>query len=184
MAIGLASNWLRAGKPHREVRTVLLHLREKILPAIARACEIPLLHHPAKVCNAAFNRLDTTIASGIEHQLRGAREFSGLRGRQAKIHLEGDPSLRVPSDACGRGDRACLWRERPLELHGVPSSSVACQTPLVARTSACTAAAALHADPCGDGLGDERCIKRLARERRCGKGKGASAARLAAARRT
>ena len=91
----LGEQRLRAGKPHREVWTVLLHLREEILPAIARACEIPLLHHPAEVCNAAFNRLDTAIASGIEHQLRGARELSGLRGRQTKIHLEGDPSLRV-----------------------------------------------------------------------------------------
>jgi hypothetical protein len=30
----------------------------------------------------------------------------------------------------------------------------------------------LYADSCGDGLGDERCIKRLARERRCGKRQG------------
>src|SRR4029077_14190302 len=83
---------LRAGKPHCEVWTVLLHLREEVLPAMTHPCEMPLLHHAAEVCNAAFNRLDTTIAPWIEHQLRGAHELGGLRRSQAKIHLEGDPS--------------------------------------------------------------------------------------------
>ena len=91
----LVEQRLRAGKPHGEVRAVLLHLREEVLPAIARAREIPLLHHAAEVCDAVFNRLDAAIASGIEHQFGGARELGGLRGSQAKIHLEGDPSLRV-----------------------------------------------------------------------------------------
>jgi len=36
-----------------------------------------------------------TISSGIEHQLRGVRNLSGLRRRQTKIHLESNPSLRV-----------------------------------------------------------------------------------------
>src|SRR5271154_7201835 len=86
---------LRTGQPHREVWTVLLHLRQEVLPAMTNTCEMPLLHHAAEVCNAAFHRLDTPIASGIEHQLRGALQLSSLRGRQAKIHLEGDPSLWV-----------------------------------------------------------------------------------------
>ena len=109
----LGEQRLRTGKPHREVWTVLLHLRKEVLPAMTRTCEIPLLHHAAEVCNAAFHRLDTAIASGIEHQLRGARKLSGLRGRQAKIHLEGDPLLwvlrtRVAAEivlACGQKDR-------------------------------------------------------------------------------
>src|ERR1700735_408671 len=91
----LGEHCLRTGKPHREVWTVLLYLREEVLPAMTCTCEVPLLYHAAEVCNIAFHRLDTSIASGIEHQLRGALEFSGLRGGQAKIHLESDPSLWV-----------------------------------------------------------------------------------------
>src|SRR6202034_11739 len=64
----LGQQRLRAGQPHREMWTVPLHLLEEILPSIARACQMPLLHHPAEVCNAALNRLDAAIASGIEHQ--------------------------------------------------------------------------------------------------------------------
>ncbi len=36
----LGEQRLRAGKPHREVWTVLLHLREEVLPAITHTCEI------------------------------------------------------------------------------------------------------------------------------------------------
>src|ERR1700739_4893730 len=94
------SNWLgeqrlSTGKPHREVWTVLLHLREEVFPAMTCTCEMPLLHHAAEVCNTAFNRLDTTIASGIKHQLRGALQLRSLLGRQAEIHLEGNPSLWI-----------------------------------------------------------------------------------------
>ena len=77
----LGEQWHRTGKPHSEVWAVLLDLRDEVLPAMARTCEMPLLHHAAEICNAAFNRLDTTIAPGIEHQLRGASELSGLRRR-------------------------------------------------------------------------------------------------------
>ena len=54
----------------------------------------------------------------------------------------------------------------------VPSSSVACQTLRCRASERLHTAAALYADSCGDGLGDERCIKRLARERGCGKRQG------------
>ena len=77
----LSEQRLSAGKPHSEVWTVLLHLRKEVLPAMTRTREMPLLHHAAQVCNAAFHWLDTAIASGIEHQLRGARQLRGLRGR-------------------------------------------------------------------------------------------------------
>ena len=68
----LGEQRFRAGKPHCKVWTVLLHLREEALPTEAHTRKIPLLHHAAEVCNAALNRLDTAVASGIEHQLRGA----------------------------------------------------------------------------------------------------------------
>ena len=77
----LGQQRLRAGKPHGKVWTVLLHLREEVLPAMSDPCKIPLLHHAAQVCNAAFDRLDTAIAARIEHQLRRARKLRGLRGR-------------------------------------------------------------------------------------------------------
>ena len=168
----LVEQRLRTGKPHREVWTVLLHLREEVLPAIAHTCEIPLLHHAAEVCNAALNRLDTTIASGIEHELRGALELSGLRGRQAKIRLEGDPSIRVLGTrvaaeivlACGEKDRWSFTGGAVVE-RSLPG--VACRAAQRLHT-----AAALYADSCSDGFGDERCIKRLARERGCGKRQG------------
>src|SRR5579863_8394780 len=91
----LVQQRLSAFKPHRQVWTILLHLRDKALPVIARSREILLLHHPAKVRNATFHRLNAPIASGIEHQFRGARQLSRLPGRKAVIHLEGHPSLRV-----------------------------------------------------------------------------------------
>ena len=139
---------------------------------MTRTCEIPLLHHAAEVCNAAFHRLDTAIASGIEHQLRGARQLSGLRGRQAKIHLEGDPSLwvlrtRVAAEivlACGEKDGWSFIGGAVVE-RSLPD--VACRAAERLHT-----AAALYADSRGDGLGDERCIERLARERGCGKRQG------------
>src|SRR5665213_44743 len=160
---------LRAGKPHREVGAVLLHLREELLPAMAHTGEMPLLHYAAEVCDAALNRLDTAIASGIEHQLGGARELGGLRGREAKIHLEGDPSLRVQRTrvaaeivlACGEKDRWSFTGGAVVE-RSLPD--VACRAAERLHT-----ATALHADPCGDGFGNERCIQRLARERGCGK---------------
>ena len=43
---------------------------------------------------------------------------------------------------------------------------------LVGATERLHTATALYADSCGDGFGDERCIKRLARERGCGKRQG------------
>src|SRR5665213_2126303 len=58
--------WLRTAKPHREVGTVLLHLRKKTFPAKTRTCKIPPLHHTAEIRNAVFHRLNTTVASGIE----------------------------------------------------------------------------------------------------------------------
>ena len=154
----LGEQSLRTGKPHGEVRAVLLHLRKKILPAIARACKIPLLHYPAKICNAAFNRLDTTVASGIEDQFRGAREFGGLRGRQTIIRFEGDPSLRILGTrvaaeivfACGEKDR---WSFTGVAVIETGSPDVACGA-----SERLHRAAALHADPCGDCFGDECCI--------------------------
>src|SRR6202044_3968213 len=86
---------LRTVKPHREVGTVLLHLRKEAIPAKARTCKISPLHHTAKIRNAVFDRLDTTVASGIERQLGGVRQVSGLGGRQSVIHLESDPLVRV-----------------------------------------------------------------------------------------
>src|ERR1700677_3633514 len=66
----LVQQRLSARQPHGEVRAVLLHLREEMIPAIAHARKIPLLDHPAEVRNAALNRLNPAIASGIQHQLR------------------------------------------------------------------------------------------------------------------
>ncbi len=62
---------------------------------MTHAREVLLLDHPAEVRIAVFNGLNAAIASGIEHQLRGARQLSRLRARQAVIHLEADPSLRI-----------------------------------------------------------------------------------------
>src|SRR5580698_6420898 len=114
---------LRTGESHREMWTVPLHLREEFLPAVARACQMPLLHHPAEVCSAALNRLDSAIATGIEHQLRRVRQLSGLRVRQPKIHLESDPSLRILGTrmaaeivlACCEKDRCSLTRRSVVE---------------------------------------------------------------------
>src|SRR5665213_1292107 len=57
---------LRTAKSHRQVGTVLLHLREEALPAKTRTCKIAPLHHTAEIRNAVFHRLNTTVASGIE----------------------------------------------------------------------------------------------------------------------
>src|ERR1700684_1394955 len=86
---------LRTVKPHCEVGTILLHLRKEALPAKTRTRKIPAFPHQAEIGNAVFHRLDTTVASGIEHQLGGVRQVSGLGGRQPIIHLEGDPLVRV-----------------------------------------------------------------------------------------
>src|SRR6202035_3843493 len=64
---------LRTVKPHREVGTVLLHLRKEALPAKTRTRKIPPFHHQAEIRNAVLHRLDTTVASGIEHPLGGGR---------------------------------------------------------------------------------------------------------------
>ena len=180
----LGEQRLRTGKPHREVWTVLLHLREEVLPAMAHTRKIPLLHHPAEICNAVFNRLDTTIASGIEHQLRGARELCGLRGRQTKIHLEGDPSLRVLRArvaakivlACGEKGRWSFAGGAVVE-RSLPD--VACRANERLHT-----ATALYADSRGDGSAMSAVSSALRVSEAAGKGNGASAARLAAARRT
>src|SRR6202453_21444 len=82
-------------KPHREVGTILLHLRKEALPAKTRTCKISPLHHTAEIRNAVFHGLDTTVASGIERQLGGVRQVSGLGGTQSGIPLEADPLVRV-----------------------------------------------------------------------------------------
>src|SRR5580692_2473778 len=87
--------WLRTVKPHREVGTILLHLCKEALPAKTRTCKIPPFHHQAEIRNAVFHRLDTTVAAGIEHQLGAVRQVSGLSGRQAIIHLQADPLVRI-----------------------------------------------------------------------------------------
>src|SRR5580700_9575027 len=91
----LCEQWFRCGKPHRQMRTVPLHLCKDIVPAISLACQISLLNHPAEVCYSTFNRLDSCVASGIKHQLRGPLQLAGLPGREAVIHLKGDPPLRI-----------------------------------------------------------------------------------------
>jgi hypothetical protein len=126
---------------------------------MAHTCEIPLLHYPAEVCNAAFNRLDTTIASGIEHQLRGACEISSLRGRKPKIHLESDPSLRVFWTrvaakivlACGEKGRRS-FKDGAVVERSLPHAG--CRA-----TECLNTATAFNADPRGDGLSDECGIK-------------------------
>ena len=52
-----------------------------------------------------------------------------------------------------------------------PSSSLACQI-LLRPAERLHTAAPLNADSSGDGLGDKRCIERLARERLCWKWQG------------
>ena len=84
-----------AGEPQGEVRAVLLHLCEEVLPAMAFTREIALLHDAAKIGKAVFHGLDAAVAAGIEHQFGGAGELGGLREGEAKVHLECDPSLRV-----------------------------------------------------------------------------------------
>ena len=88
-----------------------------------------------------------------------------LRARQAKIHLEAHPSLRIfrarvaPQIVlAGREkDRWSLTSAAVVE-RGLPG--VACRA-----NQRLHAATALDADSCSSGFGDERCIKRLARER-------------------
>jgi hypothetical protein len=157
--------WLSTVEPHREVRTVLLHLRNEALPAKTRPCEITLFHYTAEIRNAVFHRLDTPVASGIERQLGGILQFSGLRGRQPIIHLERDPLVRVfrtPVSAqivLARGEKG-RWRF-------LTGTVVKRSPPKVGgrATERLHTATTLDADSRSDGLGDERCIKRFARER-------------------
>ena len=114
----------------------------------------------------------TTIAAGIEHQLRGALEFSSLRGRKAKVHLEGDPPLwvlwtRVAAKimlARGEKDRGGFIGGTVVE-RSLPD--VACRA--VERLHTATT---FYADSGSDGRGDQRRIQRLACERGCGKRQG------------
>jgi hypothetical protein len=50
-------------QPHREVGTVLLHLRKESVPAKACACKILSLHHTTEIRDAVFHRLDTAVPS-------------------------------------------------------------------------------------------------------------------------
>ena len=165
----LVEQRLRTGKPHRQVGTILLHLLEELIPPITKRCQIPLLHHPAQVRNAALNRLDSTIASRIKHQLRGARQLRGLPRSQAKIHFEGYPSLRVLRTritaqillSCGEKCR-CSFKCGAVIERSPPHA--ACGT-----TQRLHTATLLYADSRGHSFSDERRIKRLPRQRGCGK---------------
>src|SRR5580658_5828654 len=155
---------LCTSKPHREVGTVLLHLRKEALPAKPRTCKIPPLHHTAEICNAVFHRLDTTVASGIERQLGGVRQVSGLGGRQSVIHLESDPLVRVlratvaAQVVLARGEKGgwsfvcgAVVERSPPEIGGGAAERLHTAT-------------ALDVDSGVDSLGNERRIERPARE--------------------
>src|SRR5579871_726580 len=160
---------LRSVKPHREVGTVLLHLRKEALPAETCTCKIPPLHHTAEIRNAVFHRLNTTVASGIERQFGGVRQLSALGGRQSVIHLEGDPLVRVLRAAVAtqivlaRGEKGG-WS---FECGAIVERSL----PEVGSRAAerLHTATTLNTDSRGDSCGDERCIQRFARERGRGK---------------
>src|SRR5580658_8771198 len=163
---------LRTFKPHREVGTVLLHLCEKAIPAKTRACKIPPLHHTAEICHAVFHRLDTAVASGIEGQLGGFAQVSGLGGRQSVIHLEADPLLRVlRATVAAQIVLACSKKGGWSLIYG---AVVDLSLPEVRGRAAerLHTATTLNVNPCGDGCGDEGCIERLARERLRGKRQG------------
>src|SRR3984885_15013275 len=160
---------LRPVKPHREMGTVLLHPRKEALPAKTPTCKIPPLHHTAEIRNAVFHRLDTTVASGIERQLGGVRQVSGLRFRQSVIHLEGDPLVRVlratvaAQIVLARGEKGGWSFVCGAVIEsGLPE--VCGRAPERLHT-----ATTLNANTRGAGCGDERCIQRLARERGRGK---------------
>src|ERR1039458_6441677 len=149
--------------------TVLLHLRKQVFPSMTRLREVPLLYHPAEVRIAIFNRLNAAIASGIEHQLRGARQLSGLRARQAEIHLEADPSVRifrsrVAAQIMLAGREKDRWSFIGAAVVESSLPGIACRA-----NQRLHAATALHADSRGNGFGNKRSIKRLARKRGRGK---------------
>ena len=159
----------RTVKPHREVGTVPLHLCKETLPAKTRTCKIPPLHHAAEVRNAVFHRLDATVASGIESQLRGVRKVGGLGGRQLEIHLEGDPLVGVLGTAVAA--QVVLTRGEKGGLSFIRGAVVERGLPEVPGRAAerLHTAATLNADSRGDGCGNERCIQRFARKRGRGK---------------
>jgi hypothetical protein len=168
----LVEQRFRSAKPHREVRTVLPHFRKKTLPAKTRTCEISPLHHTTEIRYAVFHRLDTSVASGIECQLGGVPQVSGLGRRQSVVHFEADPLVRVVRApvtaqivfACGEKGSWSLVGGVVVELSlpdvgGCPAERL-------------YTAAALNVDSRSDGLGDKRCIERLARKRLRGKWQG------------
>src|ERR1700723_489891 len=163
---------LRTVKPHREVGTILLHLRKEALPAKTRTCKISPLHHTAEIRDAVFHRLDTTVASGIERQLGGVRQVSGLGCGQSVIHFEADPLVRVLRTTVAaqivfaRGKKGG-WS---LACGAVVERSL--PEILVRAAERLHTATTLNADSRGDGCGDERCIERLARGRLRGKRQG------------
>ncbi len=159
----------RTIKPHCEVGTVLLHLRKEALPAKTRMCKIPPFHDQAEIRNAIFHRLDTTVASGIEHQLGGVRQVSGLGGRQPIIHLEGDPLVRILRATVAA--QIVLARGEKGGWSFVCGAVVERSLPEVAGRAEerLHTATTLNADSGGDSCGDERCIQRFARERSRGK---------------
>jgi hypothetical protein len=77
------------------VRAILLDAGEEALPAIAGMGKMALLDDAAEVGAALLYRLDATVAARVEHELGGAGEAGGLGGGEAKVHLEGDPLMRV-----------------------------------------------------------------------------------------
>jgi hypothetical protein len=149
---------------------VVLHGGEELLPSIAGGREVALLDYAAEVCDAALDGLDATVSTGIEHEFRGVCDFSGLRGGEAKIHFEGDPAMRIFGTgvaaeivfAGGEEDGWSLASGTVVEsgLPGVGGSA----------GEGLNAAAALYADACGDGVGDEGSVERFARKRGRGKG--------------
>src|ERR1700678_4848945 len=149
--------------------TVLLHLRKEALPAKTCTCKIPPLHHTAEIRNAVFHRLDATVASGIEHQLGGVPQVSGLGGRQSVIHLEGDPLVRVLRATVAA--QIVLARGEKDGWSFVCSAVVERSLPEVAGRAPerLHTATTLNADSRGDGCGDKRCIQRFACERGRGK---------------
>jgi hypothetical protein len=156
--------WRSTAEPHRQVRTVLLHLRNEALPAKTRLCEISLFHHTAEIRNAIFHWLDTPVASGIERQLGGILQVSGLRRRQSVIHLEGDPLVRVLRTPVS--SQIVLARSEKGRWSLITGTVVERSPPEFGGrvTERLHTATTLDADSRSDGLSDERCIKRFARE--------------------
>src|SRR5579871_4300241 len=100
------------------------------------------------------------------------RERSGLGVREAVIHLESDPSLRVLGTrvaakivfACGEKD-GWSFAECAVVEHRLPRADAGAGERL-------NQAAALNADPGIDGRGNQGRIERFARERGGGKRQG------------